>query len=213
MTDLRPGSSTDAEQDPLSRVHGIVFLVTGAALVIHILLPVPLPLSVVATMVVAWTVIWAVSRDTALIGQYRGSTLVRTGLVAAVPALLAYDLSRLLVSETVGMSVGPFDAFPHFGSALIGQGAPETLRVIVGTGFHITNGVAFAVAFAIIFRAKGVVVGIGWGLFLEVMMLGVYPAWLQIEQLGEFVQLSIVGHVCYGSTLGYLCKRRLTARV
>ncbi len=41
------------------------------------------------------------------------------------------------------------------------------------------------------------------------MMLGVYPSWLQIEQLGEFVQLTIIGHICYGATLGYTAKRRL----
>jgi hypothetical protein len=158
---------------------------------------------------VAVLVVWATGRDGVSIGRYPGSLLVRAGFVAGVPALLAYDSSRLLVSELAAMEISPFDAFPHFGGALIGQDASETARRVTGAGFHVVNGLSFAVAFAIVFRAKGIVAGIVWGLGLEAAMLGVYPWWLQIEQLGEFVGLSVIGHVSYGATLGAVTKWRL----
>jgi hypothetical protein len=135
--------------------------------------------------------------------------LVRAGLVAGGPALVAYDLSRLMVSELAAFEIGPFDAFPHFGAALIGEDAPAMARRVVGATFHVVNGMSFAVAFAIVFRAKGILVGIAWGLGLEAAMLGVYPWWLQIEQIGEFIGLSVIGHVCYGATLGAVTRWRL----
>lgn len=210
MTDVEP-RSTSGEQE-LSRVHGVLFVATGAALLAHIFLPVPMPAAVAAAYALALAVIFLIDRGNARIGAYRSSQLVRSGFLAAVPALVAYDLSRLLVSVTLGMEIGPFDAFPHFGSALVGEGAPTVLRWVVGSGFHVINGVTFGIAYALVVRRVGVVTGIAWGLALEAIMLGVYPWWLQIEQLGEFLQLSIIGHVCYGATLGALVRNRLARR-
>jgi len=38
-------------------------------------------------------------------------------------------------------------------------------------------------------------------------MLGLYPGWLHIKAYGEFAQMSMVGHVVYGSVLGVLARR------
>jgi hypothetical protein len=49
-----------------------------------------------------------------------------------------------------------------------------------------------------------------FGLALEAVMLGLYPAWLQIPNMREFASMSVVGHVAYGGTLGFLARRGLS---
>jgi hypothetical protein len=44
-------------------------------------------------------------------------------------------------------------------------------------------------------------------------MATLYPAWLRIQMLGEFLEVSALGHVVYGSVLGLVAGagvRRLT---
>ena len=53
--------------------------------------------------------------------------------------------------------------------------------------------------------------GIAWGLFLEALQLTFYPGWLQLRSIGEFVQVSVFGHLIYGAVLGALTRRWLQA--
>lgn len=38
-------------------------------------------------------------------------------------------------------------------------------------------------------------------------MVSVYPGWLGMKALDEFLQVSIFGHFVYGIVLGYFAKR------
>ena len=44
--------------------------------------------------------------------------------------------------------------------------------------------------------------GLGWGLFLEAFQVALYPGWLNILAIREFVLSSLLGHLVYGTTLG-----------
>jgi hypothetical protein len=49
--------------------------------------------------------------------------------------------------------------------------------------------------------------GILWALGLELAMVAVYPGWLHIGALlEEFVAVSLIGHLAYGSVLGSLSR-------
>jgi hypothetical protein len=43
-------------------------------------------------------------------------------------------------------------------------------------------------------------------------MVGVYPTWLRIQLLDEFLQVSITGHLAYGLVVGATCRYLLTRR-
>lgn len=197
---------TDGEQ--LGFVEGCAFLATGAALVIHILVDLPLWLAATTTVALAALVI-ELARRRHPDGLGAGSRQIRVGLAAAVVAVVAYDVSRLALREVFDLQVHPFKAFEHFGAGLIGRAASVGAQQVAGTAFHIVNGLTFGVTYAIWAGRRGVWWGIAFGLGLEAVMLALYPAWLQIPNMREFTSMSIFGHVAYGATLGLLARRWL----
>jgi hypothetical protein len=62
----------------------------------------------------------------------------------------------------------------------------------------------FAVAYTILFGTAGWWAGILWALGLEALMLSIYPGWLHPKAFGEFVSVSMLGHVAYGAVIGSL---------
>ena len=44
--------------------------------------------------------------------------------------------------------------------------------------------------------------GMAWGLFLELFQLALYPGWLSIGFYDEFLRVSFLGHLVYGGVLG-----------
>ncbi len=180
------------------RFVGLLFLVSGAGLVAHILVGLPLWVTVPGGLALVGTfLLW--------IGAFTGVDLrpiVRSGLLVGVVATAAYDASRVAVVALLDLPVQPFAAWPLFGAALIGEATPAFARTAAGFGFHVVNGLAFAVAYTAWFASRGVLAGIAWGLFLEAFMLGLYPGWLNIADYGPFLVVSLVGHVVYGAVLG-----------
>jgi hypothetical protein len=46
---------------------------------------------------------------------------------------------------------------------------------------------------------------------LEAAMLAIYPGWLDLEAvMKEFVAVSVLGHIAYGTTLGMISQSKLT---
>ena len=129
------------------------------------------------------------------------------GVRAGIIATLAYDGCRFILIKLTGIHFWPFDIFRIFGQGLIGPNQNPLVTQLLGLAFHVLNGVGFAVAYTIWFAPKGILWGIGYAMALEAMMVTVYPGWLGLKALDEFLQVSIFGHLVYGSVLGYLAKR------
>lgn len=191
------------------RIVGIGALFSGASLLVHILsgfsLAVILPLFAgVVVAGAAW--VWQRARE----DQRRMlARLVRVGALAGITATVAYDIAKYLLSLLDPSPFNPFEALRAFGAALIGKDAPVVAIFAVGVAFHALNGTAFGVAFCVLFRRHNIPFGIAWGLFLEMFQLTLYPGWLNIKFYSEFAQISALGHVVYGATLGWLCARGL----
>ena len=103
----------------------------------------------------------------------------------------------------------PYAALPLFGQLLADVPADTATAWAVGVTYHVANGVCFAIAYAMLAAPRGVWAGIAFALVLEGFMLTFYPGWLNVEAIGEFFSMTILGHVAYGATLGAL-SRRLT---
>lgn len=203
-----PKEMEEVDETPLGPVEGAAFMATGAALVVHIVTDVPLWLTAASAVAAAGCVLLlAVRRHPQ--GRAAGRRVLVTGLVAAGAALVAYDATRYAVFTAFGYETGPFKAFVHFGAGLVGESASETTHWVAGTAFHVINALTFGIAYTIVAGRRGVLAGVAFGLGLEAAMIAFYPAWLQIPNLQEFLQMSIVGHVAYGGVLGVVARRRL----
>lgn len=185
---------------------GGVFLFAGAGLVVHLLTGTPLPLALSGFAVVCGVVAASLCGSASALRR-QWLFRVRAGIGAGLVATLAYDFARWLLVAVGGLQLSPFAAFPFFGQALLGGRYPGTAENVAGYAFHLLNGVTFGIAYAVWFGDKGIRWGIGFGLGLEAFMLALYPGWLDIRSVKEFTQMSIVGHLVFGSVLGWLARR------
>lgn len=183
---------------------GAVFLASGASLVVYILTGAPMAL-VLGLLVVLGAVVVALTVWGDPERRRRWLVRVRIGIPVGIVATICYDLSRWVLVEVAGFSASPFVAFPLFGQALVGDGGSGPLTAL-GVGFHLLNGVAFGVAYTVWFGHRPFWVGILFALGLEAFMLAIYPGWLDLRTLEEFTQMSMLGHVAYGTALGLLAR-------
>jgi hypothetical protein len=184
-----------------------LFLSSGAALLAYIGTGISMLATtfvIVTCAVVVGTVIWRKSGD----DQRRDlRRRLGAGLIAGVVATLCYDVFRFILIKVTGIHFWPFDIFHVFGRGLLGEEAVGLWVSILGFLFHVANGVGFAVAYAVAFGHKGILYGIIWALILEAMMVTVYPGWLGLKALGEFLSVSVFGHLVYGVCIGYISRR------
>jgi hypothetical protein len=179
-------------------------LATGAGLIVHILAGLSLWLAVASSFGLAVGIaalVWH-RLPSARRGDVRRRVLVGAG--AGLLATFAYDGARLVIVSLVPMSFWPFDVLTLFGTLLAGPGAPPAVAFVVGTGYHLTNGICFGIAYTLIIRRPRILTGIAWAGILELLMVSLYPGWLNLRAMDEFLTVSILGHAAYGSVLGGL---------
>ena len=117
-------------------------------------------------------------------------------------ATLAYDLCRLAIVHVFSVEFWPFDVFTRFGQLLVGDSFPSPLVTMVGTVYHYVNGIGFAVAYVLFVRRPRVLTALLWAGVLETFMVSLYPGWLDLKALKEFISISVAGHLAYGLVLG-----------
>jgi len=180
---------------------------TGGALVIHILTKVSLALAAAVLLLSAIVCFAVIVRR--LDDDRRQAVLTRlqAGALAGLLATLAYDAARYGTVALFELSFKPFHAFQFFGRGLAGEGISTATAYGVGALFHFANGIGFGIAFALFVRRPRIWKGILWAMLLELTMVAFYPSWLQIQALGEFLEISVLGHAVYGAVLGALTKR------
>ena len=188
----------------------VAALFSGAALVVSIVTGISLALTLASFAAVA---LLTVAYELAVAGRTT-QALIRTQLVigalAGVVATAAYDLTRLSLTGSGLLNINPFETFGIFGKLILGGGASESLALAVGATYHLLNGVAFTVAYCFLLGGRDWKYGILWAMGLEAAMLTIYPGWLDLEAvMKEFVTLSVLSHLAYGTTLGIISQRWL----
>jgi hypothetical protein len=92
-----------------------------------------------------------------------------------------------------------FKAISYFGTAILSAPRPTALSELVGWGFHFSNGVGFAVMYALLVRRPRWWTAVGWGVLLEAMMLATpYAEVFGYRRSWSFVATSLGAHVVYG---------------
>lgn len=179
-----------------------LFLSTGAALLVYVISGVSLLAAAGLVLVVAAVLGAVIWRRADPRGQMEMGRLLRAGALAGFLATAAYDLSRFFLIEVTGIAFWPFDIFNVFGQALVGAGYSGAWVRLAGLLYHFANGIGFALAYTIVLGRRGVWAGVAWAMVLELLMVTIYPGWLGMEALNEFLQVSVLGHAVYGVVLG-----------
>jgi hypothetical protein len=192
---------------------GLLALFSGIALLLNIVARVSLRGALATTVSIMaaglGVVLWrSTTPDRRVIGR-----AILIGAVAGFLATMAYDVAKAGLSLLDPSPYNPFHAIRVFGELLAGSGAAERTIVTTGAAFHLLNGTMFGVAFVFLFAPDGAIspgralaTGVGWGVFLELFQLTLYPGWLDIRAYEEFATISALGHVVYGATLGTIVR-------
>jgi hypothetical protein len=202
MAERSSAPGVDPSWTALRAAFAVIFLASGAALLVYIGSGVSLLLTALGTVAVAAAVGVTVYRRATPPRRRELRRRVAAGAVAGLASTLAYDASRFALIEVTGIAFWPFDIFGIFGQGLFGAQAAGPWVSAAGAAYHAANGIGFAIAFSVILGTRGVIWGVGWGICLEVMMLTVYPGWLDIRAVEELFAVSMLGHVVYGAVLG-----------
>ncbi|MGB8645295.1 MAG: DUF6789 family protein [Anaerolineae bacterium] len=128
------------------------------------------------------------------------------GLLAGVLGLMAYDLVRLVILWS-GVPFNPFRPIEIYGLLILDQYQDTPLTKAVGWGFHIWNGLSFALMYTLALGRGRMRWAVLWGLVLETTMLVTYPSIFRLLVDWAFVLTSLVGHIAYGLALGATARR------
>ena len=191
------------------RLVAFLALFSGIALLLNILFQVDLRVGLLGMAVVIGATFAFTMRRAGAEGRRAILRTIGYGAVAGVVGTLAYDVARVAMTTIDPSPYKPFEAIIKFGQLLTGSSARDATVTLAGSLFHLLNGTAFGVAFALAVVGKGrislprvTVLGSAWGMFLEAFQATLYPDWLGIRYLNEFLTISALGHVVYGTTMG-----------
>jgi hypothetical protein len=187
---------------------GFLGLFSGTALVAYLVLSVDLRIGMIALASSVIVVLATIFRRSDAMTRRWIARTIGYGAVAGLVATVAYDATRSVLTALDPSPYRPFEVISRFGELLVGTAASPTARLVAGAGFHALNGSSFGIAYAFLFAAdgrvtmrKGLLLGLGWGLFLEAFQIALYPGWLSIRYMNEFLTISALGHLAYGGTL------------
>ena len=163
-------------------VLALLALFSGIALLVNILGRVDLRVALGATLSLMVLGLVAVLRRAAGPERRLIARAMAIGAIAGFIATMAYDVSKAGLSVLDPSPFNPFHAIHVFGELLAGASAGETAIVASGAGFHLLNGTMFGIAYVSLFAGDGAIsagralgTGVGWGVFLEMIQLTLYP--------------------------------------
>jgi hypothetical protein len=150
--------------------------------------------------------IWAGRTDRTLLFNR-----ITVGCVAGLLGLVAYDLVRWLVQVALPVNYDAFLSMAAFGHFITGLSTDSPVAISVGWAYHVSNGLTFAIAYAVVAGPARWWWGLIWGASLQIAMTVVYPGLLDPPSFKSFLIVSLVGHAVYGSVLGTWSERHAMA--
>ncbi|MFN8041605.1 MAG: hypothetical protein U0Q07_20480 [Acidimicrobiales bacterium] len=202
-----------AKNELRQRALAVIGCATGAAVAAHAAWGVSLPLAVAVTIAGAAAVAAVLVPRLPAGLRSEAARRARVGAAAGLVATVSYDVARFGTVSVFRMSFQPFHVFELFGRPFVGEGAPVAAAFAAGALVHLCNGVGFGVAYVLFVRRPRILSGLAWAYVLEAFMVTLYPSWLQLQALGEFTQVSFLGHSVYGIVLALVSRRLLDARI
>lgn len=183
----------------------VLIMAPAGAILATVLLPVNFLTALIIAVpvgIAAMAVILAIAHSESERGLRRR---VFVGFCAGMAGLAAYDLIRLCL-QGLGLVHSPFKAIVLYGESLA---SGSTLAPTLGWGFHIWNGLSFAIFYIIIVRVPSVLTAVIWALCLDLLQTLTVTKMPGIEIGQEFLTASVVGHLAFGCAVGAVGGRML----
>jgi hypothetical protein len=131
--------------------------------------------------------------------------LLAAGFWAGCLATLAYDVVRVPI---VHGGIPVFKAISYFGTVLLGQSRPSAISELFGWGYHLSNGVSFALMYMAAAVRPGPFSAILWGLSLEgAMLVTPYAEVFGYQRDARFMAITVGSHAIYGFVLWWGLRR------
>jgi len=130
---------------------------------------------------------------------------IRVGAVGGVLGVVGYDLVRIPFA-ILGMRVFA----PIYSYGLVGAGAEQStgLTNVLGWTYHLSNGITFGIAFAVIFARRSRWIAVAYGMALEAIAF-LSPFTDQYGLTGKWwpITVAFLAHIAYGWPLGLVVER------
>jgi hypothetical protein len=133
------------------------------------------------------------------------------GSSGAALGLLAYDAVRWLAQNALPVDFDAFASYPIFGHLMTGRPRDDTIALVAGLAYHVTNGWTFGIIYTLLAGPARWWWGLVWGGALETAMMVVYPSLLHPRSVSSFVMVSVIGHAVFGAVVGITSERHAMA--
>lgn len=184
-------------------------LVSLGALVFHVFHLLPMPFFLEVFGVPSLLVIYALGAYARKINARLLTNGLALGTWAGLAATVVYDGVRYVVEHTHPFGYSGFVPILMYGSWITGRPTSSASAHVAGWLYHYWNGATFGVIYALTIGKRAWWWGVGYGIVMECCMLGVFPFFLRVTNKVDFILISMIGHLFYGATLGYLAQRYL----
>jgi hypothetical protein len=130
---------------------------------------------------------------------------IRLGAIAGVAGTIAYDLFRIPFA-LAGQRI--FAPIFSYGLLIDGGGMSSPWTDLAGWLFHLSNGVTFGIAYAVVMAGRHWGFGVLWGVVLEaVAFLGPFTDIYGLTGKWVSIGIAFAAHVAYGLPLGLMVAR------
>ena len=184
-------------------------LVSLAALVAHVFGILPMPFFLEIFGIPSLLAMYALAAYAKKINARMLTNGLWVGLWAGLVATVVYDGVRYLVQHAHLFGYSGFVPILMFGGWITGRPMTSVAAKIAGWSYHYWNGATFGVIYTLAAGRTAWWWGVGYGVLMECCMLGLFPMFLKINNTFDFVAISMIGHLFYGATLGFLSQRYL----
>ncbi len=130
---------------------------------------------------------------------------IRIGAVAGAAGTIAYDVVRIPFA-LAGQRI--FAPIYSYGLLIDGGPLSSGWTDLLGWLFHLSNGVTFGIAYAVVMARRHWGFGVAWGLFLELAaFLSPFTVVYGLTGRWGSIALAFAAHVAYGLPLGIMVQR------
>lgn len=124
------------------------------------------------------------------------------GAVAGVVGVVAYDVFRIPFAMAGQRIFAPIFSY---GLLIDGGGMSSPWTDLLGWLFHLSNGVTFGIAYAVVMKRRHWAFGVVWGLTLEaVAFLGPFTVIYGLTGKTAAIVIAFLAHIAYGLPLGLM---------
>lgn len=130
---------------------------------------------------------------------------VRIGALAGVAGTIGYDVFRIPFAIAGMRAFAPIDSY---GLLIADASMSSPATDALGWLFHLSNGVTFGIAYAVIAARRGWAYGVAWGVMLETAAF-LSPFTARYGLTGKWwpITVALLAHVAYGLPVGRIVQR------